>query len=139
APTMAPAAQPTAAAAPVRTPKDGGIFRMYLHTENAPTLDPYFNTSFRSQEFAGFFYSRLIMSTKGPGIPSLAYIFEGDLAESWKVSDDGLTYTFNIRPDVRWQNRPPLNARPVTAQDVAWSFERFMKVAPHRAFFEQVG
>ena len=66
--------------APVRTPKDGGIFRMYLHTENAPTLDPYFNTSFRSQEFAGFFYSRLIMSTKGPGIPSLAYIFEGDLA-----------------------------------------------------------
>src|SRR5207249_3849522 len=35
-------------------------------------------------------------------------------------------------------NRPPLNARPVTAQDVTWSFERFMKLSPQKSFFDQV-
>ena len=43
------------------------------------------------QEFAAFFYSRLLMSKKGPGIPAQAYIMEGDLAETWKVSPDGMT------------------------------------------------
>jgi ABC-type transport system substrate-binding protein len=78
------------------------------------------------------------MSKKGPGIPSQAYIMEGDLAESWKVSEDGLTYTFNLRPDAKWQNLPPMNGRPVTAQDVIWSFERFMKVSANKTTFDQV-
>src|SRR6266571_5334459 len=81
-----PAEAGTAAAG---APKDGGTFRLYLHTENAPTLDPYLNVSFRVQEPAACFYSRLLMSKKGPGVPGLAYIMEGDLAESWKVGEDG--------------------------------------------------
>jgi ABC-type transport system substrate-binding protein len=137
--TAAPATQPQAtAAAAAGTPKDGGTFRLYLHTENAPTLDPYLNVSFRVQEFAAFFYSRLIMPKKGPGIPGLAYIFEGDLAESWKASEDGLTYTFNLRPNAKWQNKPPLNGRPVTARDVVWSYERFVKVSPEKSRFDYV-
>src|SRR5260370_7211876 len=63
---------------------------------------------------------------------------EGDLAETWKVSDDGKTYTFNLRPDAKWHNIAPLNGRPVTAQDVVWSFERFMKVSPQKSTFDQV-
>src|ERR687889_823043 len=94
-------------------------------TEDPPTLDPYLNVSFRSQEFAAFFYSRLLMSKKAPGISAQAYIMEGDLAEAWKVSEDGKTYTFTLRPDARWHNKPPMNGRPVTGQDVAWSFEQF--------------
>ena len=135
-----PGAQPGAAPAKpaAAAPKDGGSFRLYLHTENAPTLDPYLNVTFRVQEFAAFFYSRLLMSKKGPGVPGLAYIMEGDLAESWKIGEDGTTYTFNLRPDVKWHNKPPLNGRPLTAQDVAWSFERFMKVSPQKTVFDQV-
>src|SRR5207247_5581567 len=132
------AAQPAEAAKPAGTPKDGGHLRMYLSPENSPTLDPYLNLSVRSQEPAGLFYSRLIMSKKGPGIPGLAYQFEGDLAESWKVSDDGLSWTFNLRPDVKWQNKPPMNGRLLTAQDVAWSFERFIKVHPEKTRFDAV-
>src|SRR5262249_54934697 len=94
--------------------------------------------SFRCQEFAAFFYSRLLMSKKGPGIPAQAYIMEGDLAESWKPSEDGKSWTFNLRPDAKWQNKPPLNGRPVTGADVAWSFERFMKVSPQKTAFDQV-
>jgi oligopeptide transport system substrate-binding protein len=42
-----------------------------------------------------------------------------DLAESWVVSDDGMTYTFKLR-----QNAMFHNGRPVTAQDVVYSLER---------------
>jgi ABC-type transport system substrate-binding protein len=136
APAGAPTAAPAAASGP--KPKNGGTFRFLGWTEDPPTLDPYLNVSFRTQEFAAFFYSRLLMSKKGPGIPAQAYIMEGDLAESWKVSDDGLTYTFNLRPDAKWHNLPPMNGRPVTAQDVVWSFERFMKLSAQKSTFERV-
>ncbi|MDJ0927014.1 MAG: peptide ABC transporter substrate-binding protein [Gammaproteobacteria bacterium] len=33
------------------------------------------------------------------------------VAESWAVSDDGLIYTFRIRPDARWSNGDPVTAR----------------------------
>src|SRR6266516_6762083 len=138
APAAAPVgvgqAQPAAAGAP----KDGGTLRMFLQPDNSPTLDPFLNISVRTQEPAAFFYSRLLMSKKGPGIPGLAYQFEGDLAESWKASDDGLTWTFNLRHDAKWHNKPPLNGRPVTAADVAWSFERFTKISPEKSRFDAV-
>jgi peptide/nickel transport system substrate-binding protein len=145
APTTAPAVAKPAESKPAEqakpaaaTPKTGGVFRAHMWTEDPPTLDPYLNVSFRSQEFAAFFYSRLLMSKKAPGIPAQAYIMEGDLAESWKVSEDGKTYTFNLRPDAKWHNVAPMNGRPVTGQDVAWSFERFMQVSPQKTTFEQV-
>ncbi|MCS6774417.1 MAG: peptide ABC transporter substrate-binding protein [Anaerolineae bacterium] len=39
-----------------------------------------------------------------------------DLAESWTVSSDGITYTFTLRPDARWED-----GEPITAQDVAFT------------------
>ncbi len=49
----------------------------------------------------------------------------GSLAESWEISD-GLTYTFHIRQGVRWHNKPPMNGRLLTAQDVAYNFNRVL-------------
>jgi peptide/nickel transport system substrate-binding protein len=54
---------------------------------------------------------------------------KGDLAESWTVSDDGLTYTFKLKPGVKFAS-----GNPVTAQDVAWSFERAVKLDKSPAF-----
>jgi len=125
----------TAVPEPVR---DGGTLKAFFATQDPPTLDPYINTSFRGQMFAGFIYSRLLMSKKGPGIPANAYVMEGDLAESWQHSDDGLTYTFNLRRDATWHNIAPMNGRPVTAADVAWSFEQFMRVSPQKSTFDIV-
>ncbi|QDV08262.1 Periplasmic oligopeptide-binding protein precursor [Planctomycetes bacterium Poly30] len=42
-------------------------------------------------------------------------------AESWEVSDDGLTYTFHLRKNARWSNGDL-----ITADDFMWSFERFL-------------
>jgi oligopeptide transport system substrate-binding protein len=35
---------------------------------------------------------------------------EAAAARSWQVSDDGLTYTFELRPEARWSNGDPVRA-----------------------------
>ncbi|WP_371071099.1 MULTISPECIES: ABC transporter substrate-binding protein [unclassified Sinorhizobium] len=54
---------------------------------------------------------------------------KGDLAESWSVSDDGLTYTFKLKPGMKFAS-----GNPITAEDVAWSFERAVKLDKSPAF-----
>jgi peptide/nickel transport system substrate-binding protein len=43
------------------------------------------------------------------------------LAETWKVSDDGLTYTFNLRHNVKWHD-----GKPFTSKDVVFSLSKFI-------------
>lgn len=45
-----------------------------------------------------------------------------DLAERWTVADGGLTYTFALRPQVRWHD-----GRPFTSRDVRWTFEQIAR------------
>lgn len=44
------------------------------------------------------------------------------LAESWEISEDGLTYTFHIRKGVKFHNGDPL-----TMEDLKWSIEAQIK------------
>jgi oligopeptide transport system substrate-binding protein len=46
------------------------------------------------------------------------------VAESWKASDDGLTYTFKLRANARWTNGDP-----VTASDFIRSWRRALSPA----------
>ncbi len=52
----------------------------------------------------------------------------GDLepgaAASWDISDDGVVYTFHLRPDARWSNGDP-----VTAEDWVFSLRRSLDPA----------
>ena len=45
--------------------------------------------------------------------------FEPGVAESWDVSDDGLTYTFHLRDNAKWSD-----GTPVTAKDFEYSWKR---------------
>lgn len=57
------------------------------------------------------------------------------LAESWKISDDHLTWTFKIRDNVKFSNGNPL-----TAEAVKKSFERvFAKQVRAKTFFVPTG
>ncbi|MGF7161020.1 peptide/nickel transport system substrate-binding protein [Rhodoligotrophos appendicifer] len=47
-----------------------------------------------------------------------------DLAESWSVSDDGKTWTFKLRPGIKFSDGKPLSAK-----DVAYSFKRIIDPA----------
>ena len=46
---------------------------------------------------------------------------EPSLAESWTRSDNGLTWTFQLRKDVRWHD-----GQPFTAHDVGFTFNRII-------------
>ncbi len=45
-------------------------------------------------------------------------------AASWKISDDGMTYTFHLRDDIKWSD-----GKPVTAGDFEFAFRRIMDPA----------
>ncbi|WP_274626370.1 ABC transporter substrate-binding protein [Arvimicrobium flavum] len=45
------------------------------------------------------------------------------LAESWEVSDDGLTITFRLRDDLKFPN-----GKAATAGDMAWSLQRVVQI-----------
>ncbi|MDE2824225.1 MAG: ABC transporter substrate-binding protein, partial [Chloroflexota bacterium] len=76
----------------------------------------------------------LALSNDASSSSVLGYLFEGltetswltdevepALAESWESSDDGLTWTFRMRPGVTWHD-----GRPVTARDVDFTFNRII-------------
>jgi ABC-type transport system substrate-binding protein len=47
--------------------------------------------------------------------------YRPDLAESWDVSEDGLTYTFHLRQDVKWHDGETFDA-----DDVICTFEAYL-------------
>ncbi|MCI6548374.1 MAG: ABC transporter substrate-binding protein [Coriobacteriaceae bacterium] len=49
------------------------------------------------------------------------------LATDWTISDDGLTYTFNLRSDAKFQKGKYQDGRAVTADDIKYSLERSAK------------
>jgi dipeptide transport system substrate-binding protein len=67
-------------------------------------------------------YNRLVEFK--PGTTEL----EPGLAESWEVSDDGLEYTFKLRPGVKFQTTDFFTpTREMNADDVIFTFERQWK------------
>lgn len=66
-------------------------------------------TSLYSYNLKGLFYETLVESTDGSNV-------EPGLAESWEVSEDGLIWTFKIRPNITFSD-----GTPCTAVEAAWS------------------
>jgi dipeptide transport system substrate-binding protein len=63
---------------------------------------------------------------------------EPGLAESWDVSDDGLEYTFHLRPGVKFQTTSGFTpSRDFNADDVVWSFQR--QLDPNHPFHQVSG
>jgi peptide/nickel transport system substrate-binding protein len=78
------------------------------------SLDPAESFEFSGNDLLNNVYDTLIEldpSNLGPLVPGLA--------ESWEVADDGMTYTFKMRPGVKFHS-----GNPVTAEDAAWSLQR---------------
>jgi peptide/nickel transport system substrate-binding protein len=50
----------------------------------------------------------------------------GMLAESWELTPDFLTCIFHIRKGVYWHDKPPVNGREFTADDMEYFFHRFL-------------
>ena len=106
-------------------PKRGGVLR--VAEREAPGLDPHLSISFLAHSYVSLSYSLLVRYPNGPEQKHPAdFSIVPDLAEKWTVSKDGKVYTFSLRKGVRFHNKPPVNGREVTADDVKYSLERFM-------------
>jgi len=77
------------------------------------TLDPEANSVNESIWLDQNLYSRLLQpNATGTGLLP-------DLASSWNIASNGLTYTFHLRPAAKFSN-----GSPVTASDVVYSIQR---------------
>jgi oligopeptide transport system substrate-binding protein len=109
----AAAALAIAAACPAMAdqPKQGGA-AVVTFNNDLTTLDPHVGYDWQNWSVIKSIFDGL-MDYK-PGTTELV----PDLAESYTVSDDGLTYTFKLRPGIKFHN-----GRAMTAADVKWSLE----------------
>ena len=90
-------------------PQDGG--NLIVGSTGSPTLfNPYYSTDTASGDIEGFLYNGLVTVDQ-----KLQPV--GDLAKSWEVSSDGLTYTFHLKDGVKWSD-----GQPFTADDVVFSY-----------------
>jgi peptide/nickel transport system substrate-binding protein len=144
APTVTPTAAPTAAPTPTSTPRPtatplatptlipptstvtppddlqrGGTLRFAI-PEGAPHSDPHLTASSSLASWgAGLAYSRLFKFDTVHGNSTVVC----DLCDKWEQTAP-LTFKIVLRDDVTWQKLPPLNGRPLTAQDVIYSLNR---------------
>jgi oligopeptide transport system substrate-binding protein len=76
------------------------------------TLDPALAAEIQSSQYIMQIFSGLAqMDDKQQPAP--------DIAQSWDISQDGMTYTFHLRHDVKFQD-----GKPLTAGDFKYSWER---------------
>ncbi|KPF45142.1 ABC transporter substrate-binding protein [Rhizobium sp. G187] len=88
------------------------------------TLDPGEAFEISTAEVTANTYSKLVALD-----PTDTSKIVSDIAESWDVSEDGLTYTFKLKPKLTFAS-----GNPITAEDVAFSFERVIKLDKSPAF-----
>jgi peptide/nickel transport system substrate-binding protein len=110
-----------------QTPKRGGTFRLALQSDPVTGFDPHQTISFVTMVPLSFAYSRLVKVKAGPSVKPMTYPIEADLAESWTQPDDK-TYVFKLKKGVRWHPKPPVNGRELTADDVKYTYERFLSI-----------
>ena len=133
-PLYHPAASWGAEAGP---PKRGGILR--ARGWDPPHFDPHLTRAFMTHTALSFVYNKLLRHKVGPDVQPGTFIVEPDLAERWEAPDD-TTYIFHLRQGVKWHNKPPVNGRELVAEDVKFSFDRFLTVPgnPERQLLESV-
>ncbi|WP_042879366.1 ABC transporter substrate-binding protein [Cupriavidus necator] len=80
-----------------------------------PVLVSAINSQAPTQYVAGKIYQSLL--TYGPDLKP-----RPELAKSWKISPDGLTYTFELQNGVKWHD-----GKPFTSADVVFSIDKMLR------------
>src|SRR5262245_27338518 len=117
--------------------KRGGTLR--VRGWDPPHFDPHQTRNFMTMTTLSFVYSKLLRHKVGGEVPPGTFAVEPDLAERWEQPDE-TTYVFHLHKGVRWHNKPPVNGRELTADDVKFTFTRFLTVKgnPERYLLDSV-
>src|SRR5438552_11175775 len=105
-----------------QTPKPGGTF-VSARTTEATGLDPQLVPAFSRSARSPMMYNQLVRFE-----PDMTPTPE--LAESWEVSRDGLTWTFKLRQGVRFHD-----GQEMTSGDVKFTFDRLFEKSPGKSDF----
>ena len=110
----------------------GGVFVTTI--ADALNLDPIAQNSSTGFNHTMPVYSKLTKyglgkNLKLPGPDQIS----GDAAESWEISPDATQITLKLRPDHKFDPRPPTNGRAMNTADVKWSWDRFATGSSFRA------
>ncbi|MCJ7626531.1 MAG: ABC transporter substrate-binding protein [Anaerolineaceae bacterium] len=105
------AAPEEAAPAEEEAPAEKNVF-VFGRYGDAIIPDPVMNDANYDIWYMQQYYSGLLRFTPENTV-------EGDLAESWEISEDSLTYTFYLRPDLKFAD-----GSPITPEDWEWSLKR---------------
>jgi len=109
--TQAPATQPpapTATEAPTAVPTPAPLVLKYASSANITTWDPIASFSTEAAYMANMYEQLLRVNA-----PGSAEQYTPLLATSWEKSADGLTWTFHLRPNVKFHDGEPMNAAAV--------------------------
>lgn len=113
-------------------PAEGGTLISAI-TDNPVSLNGVYANDGASVSVLSFIFNPLTLGGENWGAE-----IGGDLAESWSVSEDGLTWTFNLHQGVLFHDGEEL-----TADDVVYTFETIQnpdnEIAPFRPRFLQNG
>jgi peptide/nickel transport system substrate-binding protein len=109
-------------------PKHGGT--LVAAAEIDPiSLDPHTNSNFSAiQAFDHVYESLTAYDEKTNIVPALA--------QSWEITNGGKTYTFKLRPNVKFHN-----GQPMTAEDVKYSIDRVLDpktASPWRSWLDAI-
>jgi len=110
-------------------PTHGGNM-IVTYKDDVATLDPAIGYDWQNWSMIKSVFDGLM--DYEPGTTTL----RPGLAESYEISEDGLTYTFHLRPGVKFHN-----GREMTAEDVVWSINRVVNPAtqsPGQGFFAMI-
>lgn len=126
---QSPEASPATQAASGNCTDVGGSMVM-TWKDDVSTLDPAIGYDWQNWSMIKSLFGRLL--DYEPGTTEL----KPDLAESYEISEDGLTYTFKLRPGIKFHN-----GRTVTAEDVKYSYERMLNPktkSPGQGFYTSI-
>jgi peptide/nickel transport system substrate-binding protein len=122
-----------AATSHAQQPKRGGSLQFAISAET-PNYDCHGSDTYATLHFSAPFYNTLLRFNlaKFPEI-------EGDLADSWTVTPDLMTYSFKLHPGVKFHDGTPL-----TSADVKATYDRLRNppagvVSTRQATFADVG
>lgn len=134
-----PLPTPTPVIAPAPSGSTGGTLTIVAAAE-IPHLDVHQEVQETLTALGpGLAYSRLLRLKSGQGSNQPNLLLECDLCQSWHLNDD-LAYVFTLRPDVRWQNLPPVNGRTLVADDIVFSLNRLKtKGWPNAPLLSSIG
>ncbi|MCC6174401.1 MAG: ABC transporter substrate-binding protein [Chloroflexi bacterium] len=116
---QAPAAASGAAPATVG-PKETLVYGMAADPTN---LDPHATVDGLSIITMHRVYDKLVDLRPGEPKPGAALEVDPEIADSWTISSDSLTYTFKLKPGLKFADGSPLDANAVK-----WSFDRLMAI-----------